>query len=103
MLFTPYDLKRLDSYASQLVDYHMILDLIPTVAKLYFLRRTDVAISYSQVFLLLATSFVDSHYHRQQFCWRWVFNIVRSMNWMEILPSSNQIKSLHCSTKWCAS
>jgi len=53
-LFTPYDLRRLESYASQLVDYHMILDLIPAIAKLYFLRRTNVAISYSQAAILLA-------------------------------------------------
>jgi N-acetyltransferase 10 len=39
LLFTPFDLKRLESYARNLVDYHMILDLLPTVARLYFSGR----------------------------------------------------------------
>jgi len=39
MLLTPFDLKRLDSYANNMLDYHVILDLMPTVAKLYFQKR----------------------------------------------------------------
>ena len=35
--FTPFDLKRLDSYSQNLLDYHVILDLIPTLASLYCL------------------------------------------------------------------
>lgn len=35
-LFTPFDLKRLDSYANNMLDYHVILDLMPTIANLYF-------------------------------------------------------------------
>jgi len=38
-LFTPFDLKRLDSYANNMLDYHVILDLMPTVANLYFQKR----------------------------------------------------------------
>merc|ERR1712166_1081866 len=34
--FTPYDLKRLESYANNLVDYHMIIDLAPAMARIYF-------------------------------------------------------------------
>jgi len=52
--FSPYDLRRLESYASQLVDYHMVLDLIPIMAKFYFLQRTNVAVSFSQAAILLA-------------------------------------------------
>ncbi|KNE71131.1 hypothetical protein AMAG_15800 [Allomyces macrogynus ATCC 38327] len=37
-LFTPHDLKRLDSYAGNLLDYHVILDLVPTLADTYFAR-----------------------------------------------------------------
>lgn len=35
-LLTPFDLKRLESYANNMLDYHLILDLVPTVANLYF-------------------------------------------------------------------
>jgi len=38
-LLTPFDLKRLESYAQNLLDYHVILDLLPTVAMLYFEKR----------------------------------------------------------------
>jgi N-acetyltransferase 10 len=38
-LFTPFDLKRLDSYANNMLDYHVILDLMPTIAHLYFTGR----------------------------------------------------------------
>jgi N-acetyltransferase 10 len=36
---TPYDLKRLDSYANNMLDYHVILDLMPTLAQLFFTGR----------------------------------------------------------------
>jgi N-acetyltransferase 10 len=36
---TPYDLKRLDSYANNMLDYHVILDLMPTLANLFFTGR----------------------------------------------------------------
>lgn len=36
---TPFDLKRLESYANNMLDYHVILDLMPTVANLYFQKR----------------------------------------------------------------
>jgi len=39
VLFTPHDLGRLDAYSRNLVDYHMVLDLIPDVARLYFTSR----------------------------------------------------------------
>ncbi|KAJ3290598.1 N-acetyltransferase 10 [Rhizoclosmatium sp. JEL0117] len=35
--FTPFDLKRLSSYTQNLLDYHVILDLIPRLSTLYFL------------------------------------------------------------------
>ncbi|KAL8782356.1 MAG: hypothetical protein Q9195_009651, partial [Heterodermia aff. obscurata] len=38
-LFSPFDLKRLDSYANNMLDYHVILDLIPSIALLYFTSR----------------------------------------------------------------
>lgn len=39
-LFTPFDLKRLDSYANNMLDYHVILDLMPSISQLYFTGRT---------------------------------------------------------------
>lgn len=37
--FTTYDVKRLEMYSNNLVDYHLIMDLIPTLAKIYFLNQ----------------------------------------------------------------
>eukprot|EP00475_Leptophrys_vorax_P004586 TRINITY_DN12740_c0_g2_i1.p1 TRINITY_DN12740_c0_g2~~TRINITY_DN12740_c0_g2_i1.p1 ORF type:complete len:761 (-),score=225.24 TRINITY_DN12740_c0_g2_i1:25-2214(-) len=52
--FTDFDLQRLDSYSRNLVDYHMILDLLPSMAKLVFLRKIAVSLSYAQAAILLA-------------------------------------------------
>ncbi|KAM3419782.1 RNA cytidine acetyltransferase [Cercospora zeina] len=38
-LFSPYDIKRMKSYADNMLDYHVILDLMPTIAALYFTGR----------------------------------------------------------------
>lgn len=35
-LLLPFDLKRLDLYANNLVDYHVIVDMLPLIARLYF-------------------------------------------------------------------
>jgi N-acetyltransferase 10 len=39
LLLSPFDVKRLESYANSQLDYHVILDLLPTLATLYFDRR----------------------------------------------------------------
>lgn len=57
MRLTPFDLKRLESYANNMLDYHVILDLMPTVASLYFLKRlgsSDVRLTAVQSSILLA-------------------------------------------------
>lgn len=41
-LLSPFDLKRLESYANNMLDYHVVLDLIPTLAALYFTGRLPV-------------------------------------------------------------
>ena len=46
---TIFDLKHLESYAKNLVDFHLIMDLVPTLAKLYFLILPRGAISLSFV------------------------------------------------------
>ncbi|XP_071369958.1 RNA cytidine acetyltransferase [Centroberyx affinis] len=52
--FSPYDLKRLELYSRSMVDYHLIMDLIPTVARLFFLKQLgDVSLSVAQCALLL--------------------------------------------------
>ncbi|RMZ66877.1 nucleolar ATPase Kre33 [Pyrenophora seminiperda CCB06] len=55
-LFTPFDLKRLDSYANNMLDYHVILDMLPPIASLYFTGRLKgrVKLTGIQAALLLA-------------------------------------------------
>ncbi|KAI9828930.1 MAG: hypothetical protein M1826_005853 [Phylliscum demangeonii] len=55
-LLTAYDLKRLDSYAHNMLDYHVILDLVPAIATLYFSGRIKAGIRLSgvQAAILLA-------------------------------------------------
>ncbi len=54
--FSSYDLKRLDSYANNMLDYHVILDMMPEIARLYFTGRLQHAVSLTgvQSSLLLA-------------------------------------------------
>lgn len=47
--FSPFDLKRLDSYANNLLDYHVILDLVPTISEYYFGNRLAGKVSLSGV------------------------------------------------------
>lgn len=48
-LLTPFDMKRLESYANNVLDYHVILDLVPTIACLYFTGRIKAAIRLTGV------------------------------------------------------
>jgi len=50
---TPYDHKRLESYANNMLDYHVVLDLIPRLADLYFTGRIDVQLTGVQQAILL--------------------------------------------------
>lgn len=38
-MLTAYDLGRLKSYTKNMVEYRLILDLVPTMAKVYFLNK----------------------------------------------------------------
>lgn len=49
----PFDLKRLDSYANNLVDYHVVLDLVPVLARSHFAKPL-VSLSSVQAAILLA-------------------------------------------------
>lgn len=48
-VFSPHDLKRLDSYANNMLDYHVILDMIPKIAEWYFIGRLKPAVSMTGV------------------------------------------------------
>lgn len=47
--FSPFDLKRIDSYANNLLDHHVILDMIPTIAEYYFSGRLSGKVNLSGV------------------------------------------------------
>lgn len=54
-ILSPFDLKRLDSYANNLLDYHVILDMLPMIALVFFSDKTkDVSLSSVQAAILLA-------------------------------------------------
>ena len=48
-----FDLKRLASYSKNLVDYHVILDLLPTLTRFFFLNKMPFNLSYAQAAILL--------------------------------------------------
>ena len=53
----PFDLKRLDSYAHNMLDHHVILDLAPTLATFHFTSRlspSSVSLTGVQSSILLA-------------------------------------------------
>ncbi|XP_070617146.1 RNA cytidine acetyltransferase [Erythrolamprus reginae] len=53
-VFIPYDLKRLEMYSRNMVDYHLIMDMIPTISRMYFLNKFgDMPLSATQAALLL--------------------------------------------------
>ena len=52
--FTSYDLKRLAMYSNNMADYHLIMDLLPSLARLYFLNMMgDTHLSPAQSAILL--------------------------------------------------
>eukprot|EP00794_Sanderia_malayensis_P007918 gene7918-8773_t len=53
MSFTKYDLRRLELYSRNMVDYHLIVDLLPKIAELYFQSRMDFKTSTAQSAILL--------------------------------------------------
>ncbi|XP_036390800.1 RNA cytidine acetyltransferase [Megalops cyprinoides] len=52
--FTPYDLKRLEMYSRNMVDYHLIMDMIPSMSRMFYLKQLgDISLSAAQSALLL--------------------------------------------------
>ncbi|GJQ85735.1 hypothetical protein Trydic_g599, partial [Trypoxylus dichotomus] len=39
--FSKYDIKRLEMYSNNLVDYHLVVDLMPSLARIYFMNQMD--------------------------------------------------------------
>ena len=54
LLFSPYDLKRLESYSRNLVDYHVVMDMVPSLAKLFFWNKLTVGLPFVQACILMA-------------------------------------------------
>eukprot|EP00002_Diphylleia_rotans_P024304 TRINITY_DN4795_c0_g1_i1.p1 TRINITY_DN4795_c0_g1~~TRINITY_DN4795_c0_g1_i1.p1 ORF type:complete len:1024 (-),score=229.08 TRINITY_DN4795_c0_g1_i1:125-3196(-) len=52
--FSSYDLKRLDAYSRNLVDYHVILDMLPTLARDYYSDKYAMNLSYVQSAIFLS-------------------------------------------------
>lgn len=48
-----YDLRRLQAYSNSLVDYHLIMDLVPALARAYFTGQIPTTLSYGQAAILL--------------------------------------------------
>jgi len=49
-VFIPYDLKRLEMYSRNMVDYHLIMDMVPTLARMFFLNQMgDISLSAAQL------------------------------------------------------
>ena len=53
VLLTEFDLRRLESYADNLVDYHLILDLLPLLSSMLFTSRLPVQLSFTQQAILI--------------------------------------------------
>lgn len=48
------DLKRLEAYGNNMIDFHMIRDLVPTISRLFFSKSLyeDVRLSYAQAIIM---------------------------------------------------
>jgi N-acetyltransferase 10 len=54
VFLSPHDLNRLELYARNMVDHHMVLDLMPTVARLLFCGRLPtLRFAFLQVVIML--------------------------------------------------
>ncbi|CDW54381.1 tRNA bind 2 and DUF1726 and Helicase RecD and GNA T acetyltr 2 domain containing protein [Trichuris trichiura] len=54
IFFSDYDLKRLEMYSQNLVDHHLITDLLPFLARMFFTRKIKVDLSTLQAGILMA-------------------------------------------------
>lgn len=100
--FIPYDLKRLEMYSRNMVDYHLIMDMVPTIARMFFLNQLgDISLSAAQsvcltinkpyftslfTFLLSPNCGVVSHFTAflKRLCFRWLL-LLWSFSWFLLL------------------
>jgi N-acetyltransferase 10 len=54
LFLSPHDLNRREKYAQNMIDYHMVMDLLPTLARLFFLHRLDVSLNELKSAILLS-------------------------------------------------
>ena len=54
-VITPFDLRRLERFCNNMADYHLVMDLMPTIARLYFLNQLcqDAKVSAMQEAILV--------------------------------------------------
>ncbi|XP_066383402.1 RNA cytidine acetyltransferase 1-like isoform X1 [Miscanthus floridulus] len=58
-MLSPHDMKRLEAYSNNLVDYHLILDLVPILAHQYFSERLPVSLHGAQAAVLFCMGLQD--------------------------------------------
>jgi len=58
-----FDLKRLEAYSKNLVDYRLITDLLPTISQLFFLHKMpkSLRLSYAQAAILIGLGLQYKH------------------------------------------
>ncbi|KAF2284280.1 hypothetical protein GH714_020215 [Hevea brasiliensis] len=54
---SPYDMERLRVYTENLADFHLILDIVQILARLYFQGKLPITMSYVQASVLLCIGF----------------------------------------------
>ena len=68
--FTEYDVKRLELYSKNMVDYHLIMDMLPDLAKLFFLQQLGVQLSAAQsVSQMSLSKTIESAWYLQFYVW----------------------------------
>ncbi|GJN08503.1 hypothetical protein PR202_ga26430 [Eleusine coracana subsp. coracana] len=58
-ILSPHDMKRLEAYSNNLVDYHLILDLVPILAHQYFSEKLPVTLHGGQASVLFCMGLQD--------------------------------------------
>lgn len=97
-MFSPYDLKRLESYSKNLIDFHAIIDLVPVLARLYFLGTLsdELAFSAGQSCILLGIGLQAKSIDDVAVRLYGLFVVVLSITCVSVISASNRTKFLLC-------
>lgn len=100
ILLTPFDLKRLESYANNMLDYHVILDLLPIIASLFFQRRLgdQVRLTAVQSSILLALGLQRKTIEDVEVCLL-LFSLIRSRKADSPFDESDRQNSIYLSRR----